>query len=142
MVFLPNLCYDNHGDSMEIEIELIPISEIKKEENTFLIPLSKVEHFAHLATTLTPLDAFREIDGYTSALWEYMQDHKYQDKESFTSYDKLIHANMGNSFLTSLIQLLLIEKDMRNNGISQEIFNRYQILLGEYQSILEQLKKK
>ncbi len=127
---------------MNFEIELIPISETKKEENTHLLPLSRLEYFAFLATTLTPLDAFMEADGYTSALWEYMQDKKYQEKELFADYDKLIHASNGHTILSTLVQLLLMEKDMRTIGISNELLNRYQRLQGEYQLLLLELKKK
>ena len=127
---------------MQLEIELIPISEMKTKENTHYIPIARVEYFAYLATTLTPMDAFREIDGYTSALWEYMQDRKYQEQQLFYDYDKLIHAQMGHTLLCTLTELLLMEKDMRNYGISNDILNRYQTLENEYQSLLLELKKK
>ena len=127
---------------MDLEMELIPISEIKKEENTYLLPLSRLEYFAFLATTLTPLESFLEEEGYTSALFEYMQDKKYQEKELFTDYDKLIHAINGHAILSTLIQLFLIERKMRSEGISNKLLGRYQRLQGEYQTLLWELKKK
>ncbi len=126
----------------DIEITLVPISEIEKEENVQYITLEKVEYFAYIATTLTPLDAFLKVDGYTSALWEYMQEKKYQEKELFSCYDKLIHANMGYSFLCSLVELLLLEKEMRNEGISNSYINQYQKLQNEYLYLLNQLERK
>ena len=112
-----------------IEIALVPISEIETDENIQYIPLEKVEYFAYIATTLTPLDAFIKVDGYTNALWEYMQEKKYQDKELFSFYDKLIHANMGHPILSSLIELYLLEKEMRNEGISDEYLYQYQNIM-------------
>lgn len=125
-----------------IEIALVPISEIEKDDNTHYIPLEKVEYFAYLATTLTPLEAFTKIDGYTNALWEYMQEKKFQEKELFTCYDKLIHATMGHSFLSSLINLYLLEKEIRNNGIDNEYVYQYQKLQNEYFYLLNQLERK
>lgn len=124
------------------EIALVPISEIENEENVQYIPLEKVEYFAYIASTLTPLDAFTKADGYTSALWEYMQEKKYQEKELFTYYDKLIHANMGHSLLTSLIELYLLEREMRNEGIDDEYLYQYQKLQNEYLYLINQLEKK
>lgn len=125
-----------------VEIALVPISEIEKEDNVQYIPLERVEFFAYIATTLTPLDAFIKVDGYTNALWEYMQEKKYQDKELFTYYDKLIHANMGHALLSSLINLNLLEKEMRNEGIDDEYLSQYQKLQNEYLYLINQLEKK
>ena len=125
-----------------IEIALVPISEIETDENIQYIPLEKVEYFAYIATTLTPLDAFIKVDGYTNALWEYMQEKKYQDKELFSFYDKLIHANMGHPILSSLIELYLLEKEMRNEGISDEYLYQYQKLQNKYLYLLNQLEKR
>ena len=124
------------------EIALVPISAIENKENIQYIPLEKVEYFAYIASTLTPLEAFTKIDGYTNSLWEYMQDKKYQEKELFSYYDKLIHANMGHAFLCSLIELLLLEKEMRNDGISNDYIHQYQKLQNEYLYLLNQLEKK
>lgn len=136
------MCYDYIGDNMEeLELQLIPISEIKKEDNIQLIPLKKVEYLAFIATTLTPLDAFLEIDGYTNALWEYMQEKKYQDQELFFYYDKLIHANMGHAMLSNLIALLLIEKEIRNHGFTTTLDRQYQKLQNEYRFLLQELRK-
>ncbi len=125
-----------------VEIALVPISEIEKEENVQYIPLEKVEYFAYIATTLPPLDAFIKVDGYTNALWEYMQEKKYQDKDLFAYYDKLIHANMGHALLSSLINLNLLEKEMRNEGIDDEYLYQYQKLQNEYLYLINQLEKK
>lgn len=125
-----------------VEIALVPISEIEKEDNVQYIPLERVEFFAYIATTLTPLDAFIKVDGYTNALWEYMQEKKYQDKELFTYYDKLIHANMGHALLSSLINLNLLEKEMRNEGIDDEYLSQYQKLQNEYLYLINQLERK
>lgn len=126
-----------------MEVELVPISEIKTEENVHCIPLSRVEYLAYLATTLSPLeDTFFEADGYTSALFEHMQERKFQEQELFKDYDKLIHAHQGFSLLSNLVQLLLIEKEMRNGGVTNEILSRYERTQREYQTVLIELKKK
>lgn len=126
----------------KIEIALVPISELETEENVQYISLEKIEYFAYIATTLKPLDAFIKADGYTNALWEYMQEKKYQEKELFSSYDKLIHANMGHAILRNLIELYLLEKEMRNEGMDDEYLKQYQKLQNEYLYLLNQLEKK
>ena len=140
MVFLLKMCYDLYGDSMEIELKLIPINEKEDSKNIINIPLKKVEYLAFLATNLTPHEEFTEIDGYTSALWEEMQIRKYNDKDLFALYDKLIHATNGFNLLKIAVQLFLMEKDMRNYGTSKDLMAKYDILQKEYQAIISELK--
>ena len=49
---------------------------------------------------------------------------------------------MGHAFLCSLIELLLLEKEMRNDGISNDYIHQYQKLQNEYLYLLNQLEKK
>ena len=141
MDFPGNLCYYLTGDSMETKLVLIPINETKDSDKVINITLDWVEKIAFIATTLTPLDEFSEIDGYTGALWEHMQELKYQDKGLFTIYDKLIHANSGFNLLKTAVQLFLIEKNMRNHGITNEMTSKYNSLQNEYQSLINDIKK-
>ena len=89
------MCYDINGDNM---LQLIPISETNIEK-AFYLSINDLDYFAHKATTLTPFDAWQEVDGYNEALFEYMQSIKYNDKDLFTKYDKLIHAQRGSELL-------------------------------------------
>ncbi len=127
---------------MDIQIELIPVNEERKEKNTFLIPLAKAEYLAFLASSLTPMDALSEIEGYTNALWEYMQEKRYQEKELFLAYDHLIHANRGYQLLSCLTELFLLEKEMRNSSLKEESIRRYNFAKADYLSILSELQKK
>jgi len=125
---------------MEAKLKLIPINEKDDSDKVINITLDWVEKIAFLATTLTPLEEFAEIDGYTRALWEHMQEIKYQDKNLFTIYDKLIHANNGFNILKTAIQLFLIEKDMRTYGTTNDMLAKYDLLQAEYQALINEIK--
>jgi len=130
------MCYDKDGDDMNIPLKLIPING-KQEDIIFM---QDVELLAFIATTLSPMDSFSEIDGYTTALWEEMQHRKFKDKDLFSKYDKLIHATNGFNLLKVTIQLFLIEKDMRNAGISPILTTQYEKLQREYELLIHDLQ--
>jgi len=130
------MCYDGDGDSMTVSLKLVPINGNQED----IISLQDVELLAFTATTLSPLDSFSEIDGYTSALWEEMQSRKFKEKDLFNKYDKLIHATNGFKLLKVTIQLFLIEKDLRNIGINQTLITQYEKLQQEYELLLRDLQ--
>ena len=131
------MCYDINGDNM---LQLIPISETNIEK-AFYLSINDLDYFAHKATTLTPFDAWQEVDGYNEALFEYMQSIKYNDKDLFTKYDKLIHAQRGSELLKYGIELYLMEKDMKLMGISPILSERYNTVQYKYICLLNELKK-
>ncbi len=131
------MCYDINGDNM---LALMPISETN-EDKLFFLPIDDLNFFAHKASTLTPFDAWSEVDGYNEALFEYMQSIKYNDKELFTKYDKLIHAQRGAELLKYLIELYIIEKDMKEIGITPILSDRYNLIQRNYICLLNDLKK-
>lgn len=131
------MCYDINGDNM---LQLIPISETNIEK-AFYLNVKDLDYFAHKATTLTPFDAWQEVDGYNEALFEYMQSIKYNDKDLFTKYDKLIHAQRGSELLKYGIELYLMEKDMKLIGISPILSERYNTVQYKYICLLNELKK-
>ena len=130
------MCYDINGDNM---LQLIPISETNIEK-AFYLDIKDLDFFAYTATTLTPFDAWQEVDGYSEALFEYMQSIKYNNKDLFTKYDKLIHANRGSELLKYAIELYLIEKDMKLMGISPILSERYNSIQIKYINLLNELK--
>lgn len=130
------MCYDINGDSM---LQLMPISE-NNIEKAFYLAINDLDFLAHKASTLTPFDAWQEVDGYNEALFEYMQSIKYNDKELFNKYDKLIHANRGSELLKYAIELYLMEKDMKLLGISPLLSERYNLIQQKYICLLNELK--
>lgn len=130
------MCYDIVGDKM---LQLMPISE-NNIEKAFYLDIKDLDFFAHTASTLTPCDAWQEVDGYNEALFEYMQSIKYNDKDLFNKYDKLIHAHRGSELLKYAIELYLIEKDMKLMGISPILSDKYNITQHKYISLLNELK--
>jgi hypothetical protein len=122
-------------------LKLIPISETDASKNASNISIKDLEYFGFLATTLRPIDSFSIIDGYIDSLWEYMQEIKYQNKELFNKYDKLIHAQQGNIILKTAIELFLMEKDMRDVGIIETITNKYNNTQKYYLSLIRDLEE-
>lgn len=131
------MCYDNNGDKM---LQLMPISETNIEK-AFYLEIKDLDFFAHKATTLTPFDAWQEVDGYNEALFDYMQSIKYNNKDLFKKYDKLIHAERGSELLKYGIELYLMEKDMKLMGISPILSDRYNMIQHKYICLLNDLKK-
>jgi len=121
-------------------LQLMPISE-NNIEKAFYIELGDLDFFAYKASTLTPFDAWLEVDGYNEALFEYMQSIKYQNKELFTKYDKLIHAQRGSELLKYAIELYLIEKDMKLMGISSILSDKYNKIQHKYICLLNDFNK-
>ncbi len=131
------MCYYINGDIM---LRLMPISETDLNK-AFYIELNDLDFFAHKASTLTPYEAWQEIDGYNEALFDYMQSIKYQDKDLFIKYDKLIHAYRGSELLKCAISLYLIEKDMKLLGITSILSERYNNMQQKYISILNEFEE-
>lgn len=121
-------------------LKLIPNGETNNNDNYFILSIKELEDFAYLATTLYPIDSFSKIDGYINALWEYMQENKYNNNETFNKYDKLIHSYQGNTILKTIIELFLMEKDMRENGINNDIIAKYNNIQSYYSSLIRDLE--
>lgn len=119
-------------------LKLIPIG---KNDSGILMSIKELEDFAYLAINLLPNESFSKADGYIDALWEYMQEKKYTDKELFIQYDKLIHAYHGNAILKTIIELLLMEKDMRDSGLNDIIVTKYNNTQRYYLNLIRNLEE-
>jgi hypothetical protein len=120
-------------------LKLIPISEDINSKNKTSISIDELEYFGYLASTLSPLESLSIIDGYINSLWEYMQEIKYQKKDLFNKYDKLIHAENGIIILKTVIELFLMEKEMRINGITE--INKYNNTQKYYLKLINDLEE-
>lgn len=119
-------------------LRLMPISENDINKATY-IEVDDLDFFAHTSTMLKAYDSWSIIDGYAEALFEYMQSIKYQNKDLFTKYDKLIHAQRGSELLKYAIELYLIEKDMKLMGINNQISNKYNSVQIKYLNLINEL---
>ena len=106
----------------------------------FYIDVDDLDFFAHTATMLEAFNSWSAVDGYNEALFEYMQSIKYQNKDLFTKYDKLIHAQRGSELLKYAIELYLLEKDMKSFGINNLLSNKYNSIQIKYINLINELK--
>lgn len=120
-------------------LQLMPISE-NDINKAFFIDIDDLDFFAHTAIMLEAYNSWSAVDGYSEALFEYMQSIKYKNKDLFTKYDKLIHAQRGSELLKYAIELYLLEKDMKKFGINNLLFNKYNSVQTKYINLINELK--
>lgn len=120
-------------------LRLMPISENDINKASY-IELEDLDFFAHTAIMLKPYDSWSVVDGYSEALFEYMQSIKYKNKELFNKYDKLIHALRGSELLKYAIELYLFEKDMKLTGITNLLSNKYNSIQVKYINLINELE--
>ena len=104
------------------------------------ISVDSINSLALFSTTLDPnKDEVRESFGYASALEEY---YKKNDTNLKKCYIQLTKDEAGKQFLYSSIELTLLEKKMRENGISRKLVEVYEKLRVNYQNQLESNMRK
>lgn len=80
---------------------------------TYPIDINNINKIAFIATTLEPMPAENEIEGYFQALNLY-----YQSFNSLRdSYLKLISGQQGRDILSMALKLTLYEQKIRKKGI-------------------------
>ena len=106
------------------------------EDLIYTIKIDDINSLALFATTLEPEPEITESFGYASALYTYSQNHK--DINNFNDcYKKITSSSWGNQFLCTTISLFLLEKELRTNGIREELITKYNNMAMDYQKQIE-----
>ena len=106
------------------------------EDLIYTIKIDDINSLALFATTLEPEPETTESFGYASALYTYFQNHK--DINNFNDcYKKITSSSWGNQFLCTTISLFLLEKELRTNGIKEELITKYNNMAMDYQKQIE-----
>jgi len=106
------------------------------EDLIYTIKIDDINSLALFATTLEPEPEITESFGYASALYTYFQNHK--DINNFNEcYKKINSSSWGNQFLYTTISLFLLEKELRTNGIREELITKYNNIAMDYQKQIE-----
>ena len=106
------------------------------EDLIYTIKIDDINSLALFATTLEPEPEITESFGYASALYTYFQNHK--DINNFNDcYKKITSSSWGNQFLCTTISLFLLEKELRTNGIREELITKYNNMAMDYQKQIE-----
>ena len=100
----------------------------------YKISLDDINHISLFATTLEPLPEVTEFNGYTLALNDYYSKNIDDYSES---YHNLVSSSFGKEFLSNSIQLALLEKQFRENGLSENGLKAYEKCIQDYQSQLD-----
>ncbi len=98
------------------------------------VSIDDINHISLFATTLEPLPEVTEFNGYTLALKEYYSNHIDDYSES---YHNLVSSSFGKDFLSTSIQLALLEKQFRDVGLSESSLKAYDKCIQDYKSQLE-----
>lgn len=106
------------------------------EDLVYTIKIDDINSLALFATTLEPEPEIRENFGYASALYTYFQNHNDVNNLS-ECYKKITSNNWGNQFLCTTISLFLLEKELRTNGIREDLINKYNNVVIDYQKQIE-----
>ncbi len=116
--------YVNSYDNMQPELSDNLIYKLEVED---------INSLAAFAITLEPLQAETEPFGYAAALFMHYQKNNDNHKDCYT---KLSSSGSGREFLCTTIQLCLFEKTFRENGIHEEMIERYNRVASSYQKQL------
>ena len=102
----------------------------------YTIKIDDINSLALFATTLELEPDITESLGYASALYTYFQNHN--DVNNFSEcYKKITSSSWGNKFLCTTISLFLLEKQLRTNGIREELITEYNNMAIDYQKQIE-----
>lgn len=104
------------------------------EELSYSVDLADINALAAFAVTLSPKSNVTETLGYAMTLFEYYQENDNILKDC---YNKLTSSYKGKEFLCSTIQLCLLEKTFRENGIDEHLAKLYNKNLEVYQKQLK-----
>lgn len=110
-----------------------PITSTLPDDLIYKVNINEINALALFAITLEPEPEDTESFGYADALQKYYSQNDGELKET---YLKLISNSAGNEFLCSTISLCLWEKIFRENGISEEMVERYNRCVNDYKNIL------
>ena len=100
------------------------------------IAIDEINEIASLAITLEPEPAVHETVGYMYALQNHFNETK---DERSTLLGKLTSNFYGGEFLCSTIALYLLEKKMRENGVSDDLIKRYASEVNKYRDMRNML---
>ena len=106
------------------------------EDLTYAIKIDDINTLALFATTLESESEIEESLGYASALYRYFQNHNNVNNFS-ECYKKITSSSWGNQFLCTTISLFLLEKEIRTNGIKEELITKYNDMAMDYQKQIE-----
>jgi len=106
------------------------------ENLIYNISIDDINLLALFATTLEPEPEISESLGYVSALYSHFQSHGDADNYS-DCYKKITSNSWGSKFLCTTISLFLLEKELRTNGIRENLINEYNDIVVDYQRQIE-----
>lgn len=106
------------------------------EDLIYTIKIDDINSLALFATTLEPEPEISESFGYASALYSHFQSHG--DVNNYSEcYKKITSNSWGNQFLCTTISLFLLEKELRANGIREDLITEYNNIVKDYQKQIE-----
>ena len=106
------------------------------EDLIYKISIDDINSLALFAITLEPEPEITESLGHAKALYTYFQNHDNINNFS-NCYKKIISNSWGNQFLCTTISLFLLEKELRINGIKEDLINQYNNIVIDYQKQIE-----
>lgn len=98
------------------------------------LDIMDVGRLASLALVLEPISEITEIAGYYGSLSKYMNENK--DNLLFNSFALLNSDHCGKSLLLSNIGLLLLEREFREKGATENSIKSYVNIVNEYHRII------
>lgn len=107
----------------------------KQKEIIYKIDVKDIENLALLALSLEPFEDVNKSLGHIAALNDYFSKNKNQEK--IECYKKLTSNIMGNTILYTIIELCLLEKKFREEGIREPDVSLYNQIQRSYQEQLE-----
>lgn len=112
---------------MEKKLFVININDKGYEE----IDMKMIKRLAGIAMSLDAESGISVADGKRYALEDYIS--KSTDVELKAAYKRIINIMFANKLLADTIELMTIEEDMREFGITDSKLSFYQALCNEYQ---------
>lgn len=101
--------------------------------------LDDFEYFSNMALNYETMINMNPSLGHMAALNEYLNSTK--DDITLRRYKEITMTSESRNFLKILIDLKLLEKNFRNNGVTNEIAIKYNFYQNEYQKILDKSNK-
>lgn len=102
----------------------------KLPENTiYKIDIDEINALASFALTLKPIPEITEAFGYVAALSEYSFS---KNSMLHKIYEESTANSEGESFLCTTIELCLLEKEFRKDGITKDKIEKYNKAINDY----------
>ncbi len=102
--------------------------------------LDDFEYFSNMALNYETMINMNPSLGHMAALNEYLNSST-KDDITLRRYKEITMTSESRNFLKILIDLKLLEKNFRNNGVTNEIAIKYNFYQNEYQEILDKSNK-